>query len=167
MDDKLDRSKAIVKKYMYWSMGAGLIPLPLVDIAAVTGVQLKMLADLSKHYGIAFSRNRAKEIVAALIGATLPGPIAGSALGSAVKMVPVAGPIIGGLSVPLLSGATTYAVGAVFIQHFESGGTFLNFDPTEVKEYFKQEFEKGKTAAQEFVGRKSSQTSVPGEAAAL
>jgi uncharacterized protein (DUF697 family) len=139
---------------MYWSMGAGFIPLPYVDIAAVTGVQIKMLADLSQHYGIPFSKNRAKEIVAALIGGALPGPIAASVVGSAVKMVPVVGPIVGGVSVPLLSGATTYAVGTVFIQHFESGGTFLDFDPNKVKEHFHQEFEKGKFAAQEFVGKK-------------
>src|SRR5262249_16062257 len=144
----------IVRKYMYWSMGAGLIPLPYVDIAAVTGVQIKMLADLASHYGIPFSKNRGKEIVAALIGGTLPGPIAGSMLGSAVKMVPVVGPIVGGVSVPLLSGATTYAVGKVFIQHFESGGTFLDFDPTKVKEHFQEEFEKGKVAAQEFINKK-------------
>lgn len=157
MEEQLERSKGIVRKYMYWSMGAGLIPLPYVDIAAITGVQIKMLADLASHYGIPFSKNRVKEIVAALIGATLPGPIAGSVVGSAVKMVPVVGPIVGGVSVPLLAGATTYAVGRVFIQHFESGGTFLDFDPVKVKEHFRQEFEKGKIAAQEFVGKKPAE----------
>ena len=40
-------SKKIVRNYMWWSMGAGLIPVPLVDMAAVTGVQLKMVADIS------------------------------------------------------------------------------------------------------------------------
>jgi uncharacterized protein (DUF697 family) len=155
MAEKLDRSKAIVRKYMYWSMGAGLIPVPYADMAAVTGVQIKMLADLAKHYEIPFSKNKVKEIVAALIGGALPGPIAGSMLGSAVKMVPVVGPIIGGVSVPLLSGATTYAVGNVFIRHFESGGNFIDFEPAKVKDEFKQEFEKGKTAAQEFVGKKA------------
>lgn len=155
MDERLERSRGIVRKYMYWSMGAGLIPVPYADIAAVTGVQLKMLADLAGHYDIPFKRNMVKETVAALIGGALPGPIAGSLLGSAVKMVPVVGPIVGGVSVPLLSGATTYAVGTVFIQHFESGGTFLDFDPVKVKDHFRQEFEKGKAAAQEFVGNKA------------
>lgn len=160
MESKLERSRAIVRKYMYWSMGAGFIPVPYVDIAAVTGVQIKMLADLSQHYGIPFAKNRAKEIVAALIGGALPGPIAASAVGSAVKMVPVVGPIIGGVSVPILSGATTYAVGTVFIQHFESGGTFLDFDPDKVKEHFRADFEKGKLAAQEFAGKKPEEAPV-------
>jgi uncharacterized protein (DUF697 family) len=62
-------------------------------------------------------------------------------------MIPVAGTIIGGVSVPLLAGATTFAVGRVFIQHFETGGTFLDFDVDKMKNYFQQEFEKGKVEA--------------------
>jgi len=47
---------------------------------------------------------------------------------------------------PAVAGASTYAVGQVFIQHFESGGTFLDFDPEKVKGYFAEQFEKGKLA---------------------
>ena len=42
---------------------------------------------------------------------------------------------------------STWALGKVFIQHFESGGTFLDFDPEEVKEYFKAQFEEGREVA--------------------
>jgi uncharacterized protein (DUF697 family) len=136
-------------------MGAGFIPVPYLDIAAITGVQLKMLADTGKLYHIPFSQNRVKSLVASLIGGALPGPLAASAVGSAVKMVPVLGPIVGGISVPLLAGATTYAVGTVFIQHFESGGTFLDFNPEEMKEHYRREFEKGKLVAQEMAGKKT------------
>ena len=45
---------------------------------------------------------------------------------------------------PAAAGASTYAVGQVFIQHFESGGTFLDFDPDKVKAYFAEQVEKGK-----------------------
>ena len=48
---------------------------------------------------------------------------------------------------PALAGASTYAVGKVFVQHFESGGTFLNFDPEDVRDYYAEQFEKGKAAA--------------------
>jgi uncharacterized protein DUF697 len=43
-----------------WSGAAGFIPLPLVDIAAVWGVQLQMLRRLSEIYGVPFSENRGK-----------------------------------------------------------------------------------------------------------
>jgi hypothetical protein len=32
----------------------------------------------------------------------------------------------------------------VFVQHFESGGTFLDLDPAKVKAYFSEQFERGK-----------------------
>jgi lipoate-protein ligase A len=48
-----------------------------------------------------------------------------------------------------IGGAATYAIGRVFIQHFESGGTFLDFNPEKVREYFKEQFERGKGVASE------------------
>ena len=47
----------------------------------------------------------------------------------------------------IFSGAYTWALGRVFIQHFESGGTFLNFDAEKVREHFKAEFEEGRKMA--------------------
>ena len=44
----------IVKRYMFWSAGAALVPVPVADLIAVSGVQLKMLADISKVYNIPF-----------------------------------------------------------------------------------------------------------------
>ncbi|MEZ5671856.1 MAG: hypothetical protein R3E08_05540 [Thiotrichaceae bacterium] len=46
-----------------------------------------------------------------------------------------------------MGGAATYAIDKVFVQHFESGGTFLDFDPEAVREHFAAEFAKGKDVA--------------------
>jgi len=54
---------------------------------------------------------------------------------------------------PLFTGASTYAIGNLFIRHFESGGTLLNMDPQKMREHFKEEFENGKKVAEE-VGTK-------------
>lgn len=146
---KLDLSTDLVKKYMWWSMGAGLIPVPFVDLAAVSGVQLKMLSDLSKLYEIKFSENKGKSIVSALLGSIVPNSFAYGGVGSVLKMIPLIGSVVGGVSMSLFSGAATYAIGKVFIQHFEAGGTFLDFDPVKVKEYFRSKFEEGKEIAKE------------------
>lgn len=143
------KAKSMVPKYMWWSMGAGLLPLPYLDMAAISGVQLKMVADLAKHYEVEFKSHRVKAIVTSLIGGIVPGPMAAGVLGSIVKMVPLVGPILGGVSVPIFAGAATYAIGQVFIQHFESGGSLLDFDPVKMREFFRQEFEKGKLVAQD------------------
>jgi hypothetical protein len=63
---------------------------------------------------------------------------------SLAKAVPFFGSTLGYLTLPLLGGASTYAVGRVFLQHFESGGTFLTFDPEQVRDYFAEQFEAGK-----------------------
>ena len=49
---------------------------------------------------------------------------------------------------PVLAGAATYAVGKVFIQHFESGGTFLNFNPESVRGYYEAMFKEGQSVAE-------------------
>ncbi len=44
---ELDAHKSI-RRWMWWSAGAGLIPVPLVDAAAILGIQLKMLSEIAK-----------------------------------------------------------------------------------------------------------------------
>ena len=47
------------------------------------------------------------------------------------------------VSTAVFAGASTYAVGKVFTEHFASGGTFLTFDPEKVRKYYEQEFAQG------------------------
>ena len=148
-----------VKKYMWMSMGAGLIPVPFLDWAAVSGVQLKMLADLSKIYGVPYKENTGKALIGSLAGFVLPHALACGMLGSALKAIPVVGSLAGAPAMAVFCGAYEWALGNVFIQHFESGGTFLDFDPEAVKAYFKAQFEEGKKVATGMnVGKKGEAT---------
>ncbi|EKD30793.1 MAG: GTPase protein [uncultured bacterium] len=144
---KLDLAGKVVKKYMYWSMGAGLIPVPVLDMATVSGVQLKMLSEISKIYDVKFSENAGKSIIAALLGSITAGALTRSTLTSFIKSIPIIG-FLGSLSMPIYSGAATWAIGKVFIQHFATGGTFLNFDPQKVKDYFADLYKQGQTVAE-------------------
>ena len=65
------------------------------------------------------------------------------ALASLAKAVPGLGTATGMISVSLLGGATTYAIGSVFVQHFESGGTLLDFEPQKMRAYFLQQTGRG------------------------
>jgi len=134
----------LVNKYVLWSMGAGVIPIPYIDMAAVTGVQLKMIKEVSEVYGQNFSEVKGKSIITALLGSIIPNSLSAGFLGSTFKLLPVIGWYAGSVSMSVFSGAATYAIGKVFVQHFASGGTFLNFNPETVREHFKAEFEKGK-----------------------
>ncbi len=147
MSEKEQKALKIVKNYMWWSMGAGLIPVPFVDLVAVSGVQLKMLAEISKIYGVQFQESRGKAVVGALIGYIVPSAMSFGAVGSLLKAVPLVGALVGTPSMVLFCGASAWALGKVFIQHFESGGTFLDFNPAEVKEHFQEHFEEGRKMA--------------------
>ncbi len=137
----------IVGKYTRWGAGLSVVPIPLFDMAAIFVIQLRMLKKLADHYGVSFSEELVKSLITSLLGSLNSGAVGGVLAASALKFFPGSGLLAGMTSMCLVAGATTYAVGKVFIQHFESGGTFLNFDPEKVKEYFKKQFEDGKNIA--------------------
>lgn len=144
MSDKDLLATEITKKYALYSAGAGLIPIPFVDWAAITGVQVKMLCDLGALYGVPFEADRVRPVVSALLGGYASQKLGYGIGGSLLKAVPVIGTALGVLSVPAFAGAITFAVGKVFIQHFASGGTFLDFDPDKVRAYFQSEVAKAR-----------------------
>ena len=136
----------LVDRFSIWSGVAGLVPVPVVDLVAVGGLQLQMLRRLSQIYDVPFSENRGKALIAALAGALVP-TTSGIGAFSLLKAVPIIGTIIGGFVTPVLSAGATYAIGKAFVQHFESGGTFLSFDSVQAKELFAERFEEGKAQA--------------------
>ncbi len=142
-DERRKALDQLIRNYVMWSMGAGLLPLPLLDIAAVTALQVDLIKRISDKYRQPASETQVKAWVGALAGST------GARLAAdALKFIPVVGTIVGGVAQSALSGATTYALGKVFVKHFESGGTYLNFDPATFKEYFKESYEKGRAYAE-------------------
>jgi uncharacterized protein (DUF697 family) len=144
MSERIDSANGIIRRYSYWSAGLGLIPIPIVDVAAITGTQVKMIADLAKLYEREFAADRTKSIISALVGGLAPVAV-GTGAASAMKFVPIFGQIAAVLLVPALAGATTIALGKVFVQHFEAGGTLLDFDPQKMRAYFQAEFEAART----------------------
>ncbi|TAF33905.1 MAG: DUF697 domain-containing protein [Cytophagales bacterium] len=142
MSELKEKSERVVKLHVAWSMGAGLIPVPIIDMIAVTAVQVDMLRQISTIYGHNFSESAGKSFISALSGTYL------ARLGAqAIKAIPGIGSLIGGISMAVLSGASTYAIGMVFIKHFETGGNLFNFNPDSFKQFYKDQFEKGKKVA--------------------
>jgi uncharacterized protein (DUF697 family) len=141
-DERRDElASEVVDRFSLWSGAAGLIPIPVADVAAVGGVQLMMLRRLSEIYGVPFSDNSGKSIIASLAGSVLPLSTATSAM-SLAKGLPVIGWAVGALGMPALSAGATYVIGKVFIQHFASGGTLLDFNPPDYREFIKAQKEK-------------------------
>jgi uncharacterized protein (DUF697 family) len=148
-------SEHIIRKHALLAAGAGLIPVPLADLAAVTGVQLQMIGELSSAYGIPFSRHRTKSILSALVGSVASREIASMGLSAALKSLPGIGTMLGAASMPLASAALTYAIGTVFREHFEVGGGIEDLSLERSRSVFRQHFDQGKKIVADLLAKKS------------
>lgn len=136
---------SVIRNHVLWSMGAGFIPTPILDIFAVSALQMDMVKQLCNVYDKDFEASRGKAIVTSLTSTAL----ARAGARSLIKLIPGVGTVIGGVAASIFNGASTYALGEVFKRHFEDGGTILDFDTDRLKKYYKEKFEKGKKVAEQ------------------
>lgn len=136
------QAQSIIKNHTLYAVAAGLIPIPLVDLAAVTAIQIDMAKQLAKTYHIPWSDNSGKTIIGALVGGL------GARIGAnIIKLIPGIGTVIGGIAMSITSGASTYAVGKVLESHFEKGQTLEDLNPDDYQDEYKDAFNEGKEYA--------------------
>ncbi|HYC87905.1 MAG TPA: DUF697 domain-containing protein [Thermoanaerobaculia bacterium] len=140
---RLDRNHTLVREHMLLAMVAGLIPSPGLDLVAVVALQLALVARLANVYEREFSEDAGKAVLWSLLGGAGATSLGAALALSGIKTVPLLGTIVGVLGMPLLLGAYTYAVGKVFIAHFESGGTLLDFNAARYRTYWGDMFRHG------------------------
>ncbi|MGJ5178596.1 YcjF family protein [Bradyrhizobium oligotrophicum] len=132
-----ERDAAAMKLVDRFSLGTGaaaLIPIPLLDLAAVGGLQLQMLRKLAAIYDVPYSENRGKSIIASFAGTLIPAGAAPAAAGL-LKAVPGIGTAVAAVTLPTFCAGATYTIGRAFIQHFASGGTLLDFTPPDYRKF--------------------------------
>ncbi len=152
-EEKQAKASEIIKNHVGFSLGAALIPMPGADLLAVSAVQLNMLRSLAKIYGVGFMDTLGKNIISAVAGGSA------ARLGaSLVKAIPGVGTIIGELSMPILSGASTYALGRVVANHFQKGGSLDDLDLKNARKGYQTEMENGKRVAEELTQTKQTDT---------
>jgi len=150
-----DKAESLIRKHAYTALGLGLIPIPFIDFVGVTGIQLNMVRKLANVYDVSFTQEAFKNSIGSIIGGAIPG-LAGMPVASLMKTIPVVGQGLGVLSMPIVAGASTYAIGKVFYRHFSTGGTFLTLDPERVREYYKEQYSQGEKVATEMMDKKKS-----------
>ncbi len=129
----------IITNHVIYSMTAGAIPLPLVDITAVAVIQLDMIKQLANHYEAPYDQDSGKSLISSLAGATLARMGA-----SAVKAIPGVGTALGISTQIALSGASTYALGKIFDAHFARRGSIFDLNVDDVKAKYEDLLDKGK-----------------------
>lgn len=147
---RADAAIAITRRYAYWSAAAGVVPMPMVDLLLIGGVQVKMVNQLAKLYEQPHSETLAKSLIGAVVGTVVPFGAASMVVGgvsSALKAVPVVGSLATLTLGPALGFASTYAVGRVFSRHFATGGSLMNFSPDKARDEYRTEFEAARKTA--------------------
>jgi len=142
-----EETDKIIRHHVWASAGVAMIPLPLADFAGLTVIQLNLIRKLADRFNVPFLKGAVKNILSAIVGSAVPATVSSPLAASLMKFFPIAGQGIGVATMPVIAGASTYAVGKVFVQHFASGGTFLTFDPKKVRAYYSEMFEEGKEIA--------------------
>jgi len=138
--NRLDKASTLVRDYAVGAVGVGLIPLPIFDVIGLSAMQFRMLNQIAQQYDIEFSKKRVKSLIAPLMGGMFPIVVTISF----TKIIPGIGTTTGMLSTAAIAGPSTYAIGKIFIRHFESGGTFLDFDPEKFKKHFADEMKEAR-----------------------
>lgn len=138
------RCDLTISQHVAAATGAGFIPVPLLDVGTVGVVQLDLLYRLCKLYHTPFSKQAARSLITALVGGAVPGVQAAFFASSGLKVLPGVGTAAAFFATPVLAGATTYAIGRVFTEHLENGGTLLSFDAQKLKTRFEAAFDEGK-----------------------
>jgi uncharacterized protein (DUF697 family) len=148
-DEHTASAERIIQDHVLLAVASGLVPGPGLDLVAAFTVQLTMLKRLATLYDVPFRQDAAKSTVTALFG-TLGGAGAAAIAGASfLKFVPVIGTAVGIAGTSVAFGAFTYAIGKVFLRHFESGGTFIDLNPRAYREYFREMNIRGRTVAAE------------------
>lgn len=113
------RARSIVERHKTFAAVGGLFPLPIVNVAGVTAVILRMVKQLSDLYGVPFERDRTRSFVVGLVGGAVPTGL-GTATAATLAFVLPAHALVGlGVSA-IAAGALTRGIGLVFLDHFES-----------------------------------------------
>lgn len=142
--EKQSRSSETIRNHVGFSLGAALIPFPVADLLAVSAVQLNMMRQLAKIYRVPFLDSIGRSILSAVVGSSA------ARLGaSLVKAIPGVGTLVGEMSMPVLSGASTWALGRAVAKHLQAGGNFDDLDLTNARKIYETEIVEGKKVAEE------------------
>jgi uncharacterized protein (DUF697 family) len=109
----------IVDRHRNYAALGGLVPLPVVSIAGLTAINMRMVRQLSTLYQQPFERDRTRSLIVGIIGGAVPAGL-GSATSTTLMWVIPGGFLVGAGVSAVSAAALTRGIGRVFIESFES-----------------------------------------------
>lgn len=123
---RLSQANAVVERYANFAALGGIIPLPLINVAGVTVIILRMVKRLCELYDVPYEYGRARALVVSLAAGAVPTTAATVTSSTLVYFIP--GVNLLGLAVSsVTASACARAVGHRFVQHFDSGASLIDF----------------------------------------
>jgi uncharacterized protein (DUF697 family) len=144
MTEKRYQANSIIKNHVVFATGAGAIPIPLLDFAGVTAVQLDMMKKLTNLYNDNYSENVGKAFIASITSTSLARMGA-----SLIKAIPGIGTALGVISMSVMSGASTYALGNVITHFLDKGIGLEDINEDMARKVYAENLEKGKKVAED------------------
>jgi uncharacterized protein (DUF697 family) len=115
-------AKKIIDRHRNYAALGGLVPLPVVSIASLTAINMRMVQALSKLYSVPFQRDRTRSLIVGIVGGAVPAGLGTAASSTLMFVIP--GGLLVGIGVSAISAAAlTRGIGMVFVEGFESGTT--------------------------------------------
>lgn len=106
IDRKVKSAKNWANRYILTTFGVGFIPIPFSDASLLVPMQVALLGHITVIFGVSIDKATILSIVAAVGGTGTATYIGRSLVSNAIKFIPGAGTVIGGI----ISGATASVV---------------------------------------------------------
>jgi uncharacterized protein (DUF697 family) len=117
--------------YSSLAASAGAIPIPLLDLFILPGIQSHLIYDLARFYGQPLDGRRFAEIA----GTLGLGMLARQATREMVKFIPFVGSVAAGA----LAGASTFALGKAFCYYYRAVHQGHVPKPDDLRRYYKEQ----------------------------
>jgi uncharacterized protein (DUF697 family) len=134
-----------VKSWSTWAAAAGVIPVPVLDLAAIGGLQVKMVSDLCKIYDLPYKKETLQSLLGGLAGGTFTVLASGYLSTSLFRYIPYAGPVLSVVVQPGFAFVSTFALGQIFIRKFESGQSLAGLTAEAVNSAYHEQLAKTKS----------------------
>jgi len=122
LSEKGLKAQRIVKKYSVIAGGIGIIPFTRFSgQIAIAGLLLKLLRDLCRLYGVSFTDQQGKILIAAILGGAHYGWISRYLMRFIRDYAPVLHSPAALVLRPAVSGLLVLYIGKLFLIHLESG----------------------------------------------
>jgi len=147
-DISLEEITKIIATSSAQASAIAILPVPIIDIAGVTFVQVKMVNEIAEKYGIK-QGDKSKLIISSLASNLLARLIttATEELAASAKVDKLLGET---LIKATISGFVTTITGEIYAHHFKNGGTLNDISIDSIIDYFKRQLNSDRISVDNF-----------------